>query len=304
MTSGLQEFVRRHPRIVALTGAGVSADSGIPTYRDDEGRWLRSDPIQHQEFVRQPASRRRYWARSMAGWRYVERSRPNRAHHALAALEAAGRLPLLVTQNVDRLHQRAGHRAVVDLHGRLDRVRCLGCGAQVDRSSYQRELEADNPGYGRHIAEIRPDGDAEVSTRFMDGFRIPPCRACGGVLMPDVVFFGGTVPRERVERIAAAIREADALLAVGSSLTVYSGFRFCRLARELGKPLAIVNRGRTRADDLAQLKIEADCGSVLENLAAALATPLGRSAPRRSRAADHGAGHTTPTGESRGGTRK
>jgi NAD-dependent SIR2 family protein deacetylase len=306
MTASLQEFVHRHQQIVALTGAGVSAGSGIPTYRDDQGRWLRSDPIQHQEFVREAASRRRYWARSMAGWRYVEESRPNRAHHALAALEAAGHLPLLVTQNVDRLHQRAGHRSVVDLHGRLDRVRCLDCGATVDRSAYQRELEADNPEYGRHVAEIRPDGDAEVSSRFVDGLRVPPCRSCGGVLMPDVVFFGGTVPRPRVERIASAIQQADALLAVGSSLTVYSGFRFCRLARELGKPLAIVNRGRTRADDLAYLKIEADCGSVLEDLATVLKAPdgRGRSNPPGAHAADPGAGRTAPTGESRAENRK
>jgi len=256
---------------VALTGAGVSAGSGIPTYRDDRGRWQRSDPIQHQEFVADPASRQRYWARSMAGWRYVAAAAPNAAHHALAALEQAGRIDLLVTQNVDRLHQRAGHRRVVDLHGRLDRVACLDCGARLDRARFQHELEALNVDYAAHVLEVRPDGDADVATEHLAGFTVPGCSACGGVLMPEVVFFGGVVPAGRVARAVAAIETADALLVAGSSLMVYSGYRFCRLAVDLGKPLIVVNRGSTRADGIATLKVAGDCGKVLGALVGRLA---------------------------------
>lgn len=266
----LVELVRAHPRLVVLTGAGLSAASGIPTYRNDRGEWQRSDPIQHQEFVSQAGKRRRYWARSMNGWPYVRQARPNSAHEALARLERLGHVHLLVTQNVDRLHQVAGSRRVVDLHGRLDRILCLECGAAVGRDPFQHELAAHNPDYASFRAEIRPDGDAEVDDDWVDGFQVPDCRACGGRLMPDVVFFGGSVPRERVERVATAVDEADALLVVGSSLMVYSGFRFCRQAAEAGKPLLIVNRGRTRADDLATVKVEADCAGTLKTLLRAL----------------------------------
>jgi len=266
----LEELVCRHPRLVALTGAGVSAGSGIPTYRDDDGRWQRSDPIQHQEFISDPCSRKRYWARSMAGWRFVADAVPNAAHHALAAMEKTGRLELLITQNVDRLHQRAGHRKVVDLHGRLDKVLCLECGARLDRALFQQKLEALNPDYANDVLAVRPDGDAEVTDERLAGFRVPACSGCGGVLMPDVVFFGGTVPAERAAGAVAAVEAADALLVAGSSLMVYSGFRFCRLAAHLGKPLVVINRGSTRADDIATLKVEADCGAVLGKLAARL----------------------------------
>lgn len=267
MLNQLESTIRKHPRLVALTGAGISARSGIPTYRNDSGQWQRSDPIQHQDFVRYPAARQRYWARSMAGWRYIADSSPNAAHHALVALENAGHIDLLVTQNVDRLHQRAGHRTVVDLHGRLDRVRCLECDAGLDRADLQMELERLNAAYGLQLARALPDGDAEVEDAVVDEFRVPDCSACGGVLMPDVVFFGGSVPRERIERITQAIETCDALLVVGSSLMVFSGFRFCRLAHALGKPVLIVNRGATRADDLATLKLADDCEPVLAHLA-------------------------------------
>ena len=257
----------RYRRVVVLTGAGVSASSGIPTYRDDDGNWLRSDPIQHQQFVGDSASRQRYWARSMVGWPYVQRSAPNAAHHALASLEQAGWLKLLVTQNVDRLHQRAGSTNVVDLHGRLDRVNCLGCGASLAREAFQQELLALNPAMNKPPAEARPDGDADLALEWLEGFAVPDCRACGGMLMPDVVFFGGTVPRDRVLGVTQAIEQSDALMVVGSSLMVYSGFRFCKLAHALGKPLIIINRGKTRADDLATLKLEGDCGALLEGIA-------------------------------------
>lgn len=268
--SALLEMVHEGSRWVALTGAGISVASGIPTYRNDRGEWQRSDPIQHRDFIENEASRRRYWARSMAGWGYVAQSAPNRSHHALAALEQAGHIDLLATQNVDRLHQRAGHRAVVDLHGRLDRVKCLNCGAELERADLQEELEALNPDWKATIAAIRPDGDAEVADEVVDAMRVPPCQACGGTLMPDVVFFGGTVPRERVDRITQAIEAADGLLVAGSSLMVYSGFRFARQAHKAGKALVIINRGHTRADELATLKVEEDAADVLDQLASRL----------------------------------
>ncbi|MEM0955066.1 MAG: NAD-dependent protein deacetylase [Pseudomonadota bacterium] len=263
----LESLLVRYPRWVALTGAGISAGSGIPTYRNDRGEWQRSDPIQHQDFLTQEASRRRYWARSMAGWTYVAASKPNLAHIALARLEATGHITLLATQNVDRLHQAAGHQRVVDLHGRLDRVCCLNCNATLSRAALQQELAELNAGWHQTIIDIRPDGDAEVDDAIVDSMQVPPCKACGGTLMPDVVFFGGTVPKPRVEAITTAINEADALLVAGSSLTVFSGFRFVRMAHKAGKPVIIVNRGHTRGDDLATLKIEADAGPVLDQLA-------------------------------------
>lgn len=282
MLDQLVKTLRAHPRWVVITGAGISAASGIPTYRNDRGEWQRSDPIQHQEFIDRPEKRRRYWARSMNGWPYVSASQPNAAHRALAELEALGHVSLLVTQNVDRLHQQAGSRRVVDLHGRLDRVQCRQCGFAVDRDRYQESLKAANPDYASFRAEIRPDGDAEVADHWVDGFRVPPCPRCGGMLMPDVVFFGGSVPRPRVDRVRAAIDAADAVLVVGSSLMVYSGFRFCRQAVEMGRPLCIVNRGKTRADDLATLKLEGDGATALNALLERLRSPS--TAPDRGAA--------------------
>ena len=264
--SELATLLAKYPRWVALTGAGISLDSGIPTYRNDRGEWQRSDPIQHQDFIANEAARRRYWARSMAGWTYVAASKPNRAHTALAELEAAGHISLLATQNVDRLHQAAGHQRVVDLHGRLDRVCCRDCGASVERASLQQELAQLNPAWHQTIGEVRPDGDAEVEDAVVDSMRVPPCKACGGTLMPDVVFFGGTVPKERVDAISTAIERSDALLVVGSSLMVFSGFRFARMAHKANKPVIIINRGKTRADALATLKIEADAADALDQL--------------------------------------
>ena len=270
----LLTLVRQHPKLVVLTGAGVSSHSGIPTYRNDQGEWRGRRPVQHREFITQEASRRRYWSRSVVGWRRVAESSPNQAHHALVALERSGYLDLLATQNVDRLHQRAGHQQVVDLHGRLDQVLCRNCGAALSRARLQVELEALNPSFLGRTVEMRPDGDAHVHDRDAAGFRIPSCADCGGMLMPDVVFFGGQVPKARVARISRAIGRSDALLVVGSSLAVYSGFRFCRLARSLAKPLLIVNRGRTRADDIADLKVEADCASALDQLVRGLHVAL------------------------------
>jgi len=262
----LQRFVLSHPRLMVLTGAGISTRSGIPAYRDHTGRWLGSDPIQHDEFVTDHGKRQRYWARSAAGWPAVARAEPNSAHHALAAMEQAGRIEMLVTQNVDRLHQRAGHRRVVDLHGRLDRVRCMDCGQFEDRNAVQDRLLAANPGLGATDADLAPDGDAWVDDQRIGMLVVPSCLHCDGVMMPDVVFFGGAVPGERVRMAREAIERVDALLVVGSSLTVYSGFRFCRIAAEFGKPIVVINRGATRADGLLSLKVESDCGDTLSSL--------------------------------------
>lgn len=258
----LSAFLSEHPRITVLTGAGISAAAGIPTYRDAEGHWRHCKPITHQEFLSHHSRRQRYWARSMRGWPAISAAQPTAAHQALVTLEQAGRIDTLITQNVDRLHQRAGSERVIDLHGRLDRVRCLDCHTPYDRTEIQDWL-CDHNAQTAEPAGIRPDGDAELHEAQEKQFRVPQCRACKGTLMPDVVFFGANVPRERVDACTAAIEQSDALLAIGSSLQVYSGFRFCRLADRLGKPLALLNPGNTRADDLAQLKLESDCQELL-----------------------------------------
>ncbi len=258
----LRAWIERHRSIFVLTGAGVSTNSGIPDYRGADGEWKRRAPITWQVFLQDPSARARYWARSFVGWPVVAQARPNRAHAALAALEAQGRLALLVTQNVDGLHERAGHHEVVDLHGRIDQVACLDCHARLSRASVQALLEAANPDWVGLVAVAAPDGDADLehdSATFVP----PRCPHCGGMLKPDVVFFGENVPRSRVETATSALRRADAMLVAGSSLMVYSGFRFARMAHEAGLPLAILTRGVTRADALAGLKLHADCESTL-----------------------------------------
>lgn len=266
-------FLAGHPRLVVLTGAGISAASGIPTYRDATGTWLRSRPIQHREFVSDERQRKRYWARSISGWPAVRDARPNPAHLALSRLEGQDRIELLITQNVDRLHQRAGSRKVTDLHGRLDRVQCLGCASRYSRESIQRQLLRDNPHIRPGARTTLPDGDADVATALVDDVKVPGCRNCGGILKPDVVFFGGTVPGETVEHCMAALERADALLVAGSSLQVWSGFRFCKRAVALGKPLAIINPGQTRADSLATLRLHSGSEQLLHDAADALQCP-------------------------------
>jgi NAD-dependent SIR2 family protein deacetylase len=259
----LSAFLDGHRRLLVLTGAGCSAPSGIPDYRDATGAWKHSRPMTFDEFTRSPAARRRYWAGSMRGWPRVRDARPNPAHAALARLEGQGRVVRLVTQNVDGLHQRAGSRRVVDLHGRLDTVECLDCGALCRREDVQALLLAWNPRFrARSEAGGRPDGDASVA-ESIDDFRVPDCRECGGVLKPQVVFFGESVPRSRVEEAFAALDQADALLVVGSSLMVYSGYRFVLAAREKARPVAVLSLGRTRADDPIVLKIVGDCTTLL-----------------------------------------
>ncbi|POR54462.1 NAD-dependent SIR2 family protein deacetylase [Paraburkholderia eburnea] len=267
----LQVFVERHPRLFVLTGAGISTDSGIPGYRDDNGAWKRSPPITLQEFLGSESWRRRYWARSMIGWPTVGLAQPNGAHRALAQLDAAQRVGALVTQNVDGLHQRAGSRDVIELHGSIGHVHCLDCGAQYSRASIQPQLVARNPAIAGAFAEPAADGDAHLDFDGAHAFDIPACAACGGMLKPSVVFFGENVPRERVAAASAALDAADAVLVVGSSLMVYSGYRFCAWAQQRGKPIAAINLGKTRADPLLALKVAAPCAATLEALVARLA---------------------------------
>ncbi len=267
-------------RVAVITGAGCSTASGIGDYRDEAGGWKRRPPVQMQEFLRQPSARRRYWARSMLGWPLMARAEPNPAHRALAALERAGVVRGLITQNVDGLHQRAGHRRVLELHGALGTVVCLGCGARVGRRALQQRLETDNGFLLQVHAEAAPDGDADLAdSADSERFTVPDCHRCGGLLKPDVVFYGGAVPRQRVAEAEALIESADAVLVVGSSLMVFSSFRFCRHAHELGIPIVAVNRGVTRADGWLAAKVDGDCAALLPALAAALGAHAWDRAP-------------------------
>ena len=263
MESQLVEFLRRHQRVLVLTGAGLSTASGIPGYRDKDGIRRGRAPIQGPEFRRHEAVRRRYWARSMVGWATLSGAHPNEGHRALAELEANGHISAVVTQNVDGLHQRAGARNLIELHGNIHRVVCLECGRRIERAALQERLAALNPEFANVLAHPLPDGDAQLEPDSLEDFHVPACEACGGMLQPDVVFFGDNVPRERTEAAFAHMAEADALLVVGSSLMVFSGYRFCRMAAQDGKPIAAVNAGKTRADDLLAFKLEAAAQEVL-----------------------------------------
>jgi NAD-dependent SIR2 family protein deacetylase len=269
----LREFFRANPRVAVLTGAGVSTHSGIPDYRDEQGEWKRARPVEFRPFMTDARVRQRYWARSAIGWPLVACARPNGAHHSLAQLEAAGAVTILITQNVDGLHTAAGSRHVIDLHGRLDTVLCLSCGHRLPRAELQQRLLALNPQWSGLGGRIAPDGDVELE-RDHEGFLVPDCQACGGILKPDVVFFGENVPRERVDRAFEGVARADALLVVGSSLMVYSGYRFAEAAAAAGKPVAAVNLGRTRADHLLALKIASPCAEALAALCGYVADTL------------------------------
>mgnify|MGYP006267487701 CR=1 FL=1 len=270
MNDGLVEFVRRH-RPVVLTGAGISVDSGIPDYRGPTARRPRR-PIQYRPFVEHPEVRQRYWARAMVGWPHFSKTAPNPAHEALSALQQAGWVRGLITQNVDRLHHRAGSRPVVELHGALAEVECLACRTLVDRNEVQADLHELNPGFCEKAAgQVAPDGDADLPKAAVERFRVAPCRICGGVLKPNVVFFGENVPRQTVDAAWRTWDEAPAILVLGSSLTVFSGFRFVKRAARDGKPIAIVNLGPTRGDDLSQLKVDVPLKERLPALADTLA---------------------------------
>jgi NAD-dependent SIR2 family protein deacetylase len=258
----LHNWIARHRRVFALTGAGCSTASGIPDYRDHDGAWKRRQPVMIQAFRTQSAVYRRYWARAYAGWPRLAAATPNDAHYAFAAWEAAGMLVQLVTQNVDRLHQRAGSRAVLDLHGRLDVVVCVDCGERNARTTLQDTIAAANPEWRAHAATA-PDGDADIDDDAIESFAAPQCDRCGGLLKPDVVFFGENVPRDVVATAQDHLAQSDAMLIVGSSLMVYSGFRFVQAAAQRPIPIAAVNLGRTRADDLLTLKVEERCEAAL-----------------------------------------
>jgi NAD-dependent SIR2 family protein deacetylase len=267
-TDALADFVDRHRGLLVLTGAGCSTDSGIPDYRDAAGEWKRRPPIMFQTFVANELARKRYWARSLAGFRRIQCARPNEAHHSLASLERRGRIAQLVTQNVDGLHQAAGSQNVIDLHGRIDTVLCMGCGRRSSRDQLQMELEWRNPTFASlDDAAIAPDGDADLEDVAFETFDVPACDACSGLLKPDVVFFGEGVPPQRVHRAMHAIECSDAMLVVGSSLMVYSGYRFVRAMADAGKPIAAINLGHTRADDLLTLKITDRCANALRAFA-------------------------------------
>lgn len=258
---------------VVLTGAGLSTASGIPAYRDAEGRWANPAPVQHQAFMRDEAVRRRYWARSFVGWRRFGQALPNAGHLALVELERQGHLHCLITQNVDGLHLAAGSHAVIELHGALRQVVCMACGQRHERTQVQAWLEALNPGFNpsrMDIARAAPDGDAHLEEGVHGDFKIPGCPACkAGLLKPDVVFYGDNVPRERVAQAMGFVQDAAGLLVVGSSLMVYSGYRFAEQAHRLGKPVIAINQGVTRADALLTFKLDADCAQALEALVSA-----------------------------------
>jgi NAD-dependent SIR2 family protein deacetylase len=261
--STLRNFIDRHERLFVLTGAGCSTQSGIPDYRDADGNWKRPQPVTYQAFMGDVSTRRRYWARSLIGWRRFGRARPNDAHRALARLEGIGKCEMLLTQNVDRLHQVAGNTKVIDLHGRLDLVRCMGCERRIAREEMQDRLTRLNADWLDLDATDAPDGDADLDADDFSSFDVPPCAHCGGILKPDVVFFGESVPRDIVDTALGHLGQADGMLLVGSSLMVYSGFRFVQAATRRGIPIAAVNLGRTRADDVLTFKVEDRCEAAL-----------------------------------------
>ena len=270
--SALDGFLQRHQRVLVLTGAGLSTASGIPDYRDQDGVRRGRNPIQGPDFRRDPAVRRRYWARSMAGYPTLAQARPNAGHHALGELEASGRIHALITQNVDGLHTAAGSRKLIELHGNIHGVLCLECRTVHPRAAIQQWLVQANPELaaagpsGEIVPEARPDGDAELELEALQDFHVPSCERCGGTLQPDVIFFGDNIPPQRTASALELMAQADALLVVGSSLMVFSGYRFCKLAAESGKPIAAVNMGKTRADDLIGLKIAASAEHLLPRL--------------------------------------
>ncbi len=261
----LAALLQQSRRTLVITGAGCSTGVGIPDYRDRHGRWKRAQPMQLRTFLGSEGARRRYWSRSFVGWPTVAEARPGESHRLLAALQERGYIHDLVTQNVDGLHTAAGSEPVIELHGSLHRVVCRGCGAQLGRGALQERLAALNPGW-RADGSMRPDGDAELGDADATDFRIPGCAHCGGILKPDVIFFGENVPQPRVADVYTRLAAADLLLVVGSSLMVWSGYRFAREAVRLGLPIAAINAGRTRADDELSLKLEAPCEDTLAAL--------------------------------------
>ena len=253
--------------VVVLSGAGISTESGIPDYRGPSGASLRKHaPMTYRAFAREPQSRHRYWARSFIGWPRMRVAQPNSGHHAVAALEKHGLVSGVITQNVDGLHSAAGSTKVIDLHGRLSRVMCMACDARFARDEIHAALEARNGAWEPRVLHINPDGDVDVQSSDLDTFTMVDCLACAGPLKPDVVYFGESVPPERVAEAMEMLEAARSLLVLGSSLTVYSGRRFVMRAATQGIPVAIVNQGPTRGDEHAQIKLEAPLGATLDQL--------------------------------------
>lgn len=270
--SNLDELARvvGEGAVVVLSGAGLSTESGIPDYRGPSGQARRASPMTYQAFTTSASARQRYWARSAVGWHVIDRAQPNDGHRAVTALQSAGLLAGIVTQNVDGLHTAAGATDVVELHGNLDQVVCLQCGTASPREVLQHRLTAANRAWTAQVRAINPDGDVDLDDAALDGFRVVDCTVCGGVLKPDVVYFGETVPAERVARSFAVVDGARLLLVLGSSLKVMSGHRFVLRAVKLGTPVAIVNDGVTRGDAYASLKLQARLGEALSALVATL----------------------------------
>ncbi|XP_061115737.1 NAD-dependent protein lipoamidase sirtuin-4, mitochondrial [Conger conger] len=262
----LQDFVYQTKRLFVITGAGISTESGIPDYRSEGvGLYFRTErrPIQHAEFLRSSKARQRYWARNYVGWPQFSSHQPNLAHLALRSWEAVGKVHWLVTQNVDALHSKAGQQNLTELHGCTHRVVCLGCGSRSVREALQARFTALNPGWVVKAGGVAPDGDVFLSDEQVQHFRVPSCESCGGILKPEVTFFGDTVNRETVNLVQQKLVESDGVLVVGSSLQVYSGYRFLLTASERKIPVAILNIGPTRADHLSSIRVSARCGDVL-----------------------------------------
>ena len=272
IVTALAALMRGRPTLV-LSGAGLSTESGIPDYRGPSSIARRTRPIYYREFIGNEVQRARYWARSAVGWPRVSAALPNPGHVAIARMEQAGAVSGVITQNVDRLHQAAGSTKLLELHGALAEVVCLSCGAREQRQALQERILALNPGWADgpfRAAASAPDGDAQIDVPADGSFRVPACLRCGGMLKPDVIFFGENVPRSRVERALLMLGEAQALLVVGSSLAVYSGYRFVAQASQDSKPVAIINLGPSRGDPLADIRIEARLGEALPLLSSLL----------------------------------
>lgn len=262
----LQEFVSQVKHLFVMTGAGLSTESGIPDYRSEKvGLYARTSrrPMEHMEFLRSSKSRQRYWARNFVGWPQFSSHQPNVAHRVLRQWEQRGKLHWLVTQNVDALHSKAGQKRLTELHGCTHRVICLGCGDISLRQDLQKRFETLNPEWKAHAGAVAPDGDVFLEDEQVQYFKVPPCESCGGILKPDVTFFGDNVSKAKVQFVHERLAQSDGILVVGSSLQVYSGYRFLLAARDRKIPIAIVNIGPTRADHLAQIKVSGRCGEIL-----------------------------------------
>ncbi|EAQ32766.1 NAD-dependent protein deacetylase [Idiomarina baltica] len=266
------ELLRGNTPFTLLSGAGLSTDSGIPAYRNAQGQWVHSPPMQHHDFMNNDAARKRYWARSLGGWLNLYHAQPNRAHQVIAQFQQHGFIDTVITQNVDGLHQKAGSSTVINLHGYANDIVCMTCGDRSPRFDLHQRYAELNPRFNQSVSVIKPDGDAKLSAPT-DEFKLIHCDHCGGILKPDVVYFGDNVPKKRVEACYQAIDDSQGLLIVGSSLKVFSGFRFARYAYQQDKPVIIITKGITRADDLATIKIDGNIAETLDQFRRLLRLP-------------------------------